>query len=133
MKRSLLGVLVGVVVSAVVIAIVQAIGHQVYPLPKGINPGNMEALKQLMPTMPLGAFFFVLGSYILGTWAGVWTTCRLTRPHPFIHGWITGGILLILGIVNQVILPHPLWFSVASLAIFVGITGLVVSLSRSRE
>ncbi|MCK6623004.1 MAG: hypothetical protein HUU32_18855 [Calditrichaceae bacterium] len=42
----------------------------------------------------------------------------VTNQHRVLHGMIVGGIMLLAGIVNMAMIPHPLWFWVVGVLIF---------------
>jgi len=115
--RSILGILVGAVVAGIVIAGVEALSSLVYPLSAGVDPHDREALRQVIKALPAGAFLFVLAAWALGALLGAWVAARLAGRSPILHGLGIGLIFLIAGIVNMLMLPHPVWFWVAGIAV----------------
>ena len=115
--RRIGAVVTGLVASAAVVAVVEALGARVYPLPPGIDPSNMQAVKAHMAQMPVGAFIFVLAAWALGAAAGPWVATRLSPSRVAVHGTIVGVILLAMCIANMVMLPHPIWFWIAALIV----------------
>lgn len=120
MGRSLLGVFAGFAVAVVVVMIVEMIGMKVYPLPAGVDPTDPAALQALMPTLPLGAFLFVLLSWFLGAGAGAVVAQRVSKAATRVPGVVVGGLVLAAALYNMWAIPHPIWFMAAA------ILGLVV-------
>jgi hypothetical protein len=114
MMRGILGAIAAVLVGGLVILLIEMLGHACYPFPPGVDPRNHDSLGAYMKTAPLGAWMFVLAAYYVGSFAGgavgAWIGCR-----PW-AGWAAGAVLMTLGLVNLLMMPHPAWFWAASLA-----------------
>ncbi len=117
--RNILALLAGAVVSIVLIGLVQAAAHYVYPPPPGLDYNNPEVLKQIMMQAPVGALLMVLLSYFVGTFVGSWVAARLAADSPQRQAYLIGGMMLISGMMNLFAIPHPVWFWVGSVAVFV--------------
>lgn len=116
--RNVLAVLAGVVVAVILIALVEAVGHLVYPLPEGIDPNDSESLKAAMSRIPAGAMAFVLFAWAVGTLAGGWVATRIAAKGTVLHAMIVGVILMAVGALNMLMIPHPLWFWIVGLLLF---------------
>ena len=114
--RSVIAGVVGVVVALAVVTIGEAIGHIVYPLPPGMDFSNPAAVRDLVARMPLGAFLFVLGSWIAATIAGGAVAGAIARPRAMTLALVVGGVILAATIANLALIPHPAWFAVVALA-----------------
>ena len=110
MGRSLLGVLAGAVVAVVMIMIVESIGMFLYPLPAGVDPTDSAALAAAVPSLPLGAFLFVLASWVLGAGAGALVALRVARGPARWPGLAVGCLVLLGAAYNIMVIPHPTWF-----------------------
>jgi predicted MFS family arabinose efflux permease len=97
---------------------VEAIGHQVYPLPEGLDMKNIEAVKAYVAALPTGALLFVLLAYGLGSFAGGWLAAKIARTSQIHLPLTVGGIQLLFGIMNIVMIPHPTWFAIAAVIVF---------------
>jgi predicted MFS family arabinose efflux permease len=71
-----------------------------------------------MADVPAGALLLVLLARGVGTFAGGWLAARLAPRAPLSHAMIVGLILLAAGVMNMVMLPHPLWFWFPGVALF---------------
>lgn len=111
--------LAGVFAGSVVIMGVEMISSMLYPLPAGLDTSDHAALASHIGTLPAGAFVLVLAGWLLGTLAAAWTAARIAQRKPMLHGAIMGGLFLVLGVANMLMLPHPAWVWVCGILIFV--------------
>ena len=91
--RSVIAGAAGVAVALVTVTIGEAIGHAVYPLPAGMDFSNPAAVRELVASMPLGAFLFVLGSWIAATIAGGAVAGAIARPKAMRLALVVGGVI----------------------------------------
>lgn len=118
--RSVLAVIVGVVAGGVLISRVEMLNSRFYPMPAGLNPNDSTAMASYIRDLPAAAFGGVLAGWAIGTFCGAWIAAQIARRKPIVHGAVIGAVFLILGIVNMVMLPHPIWVWVCSIIIFIG-------------
>ncbi len=118
MGRSILAVIAGLVLGVVLIFVVESAGHFVYPLPADLDMTNPEALKNLMANAPVGALLFVILAWAVGSFGGGWLATRLAQKSHVMHALIVGGLLMAAGIMNMLMIPHPVWFWVLGLAVY---------------
>jgi hypothetical protein len=114
MVRNILGVIAGFFVGGIFVFLLEWIGHQVYPLPAGVDMTNTAAIVEYMKTAPLGAFLAVLvaqsaGSLFGGLITGLITIAKNTCAI------IYGVLALIMAAINVFMIPSPIWFSVLAL------------------
>jgi hypothetical protein len=118
--RRIFGVILGFVVASAVMMLIEFTnGHLLYPdlgrAAKHIK--DAAAMRDLMASAPTGAFVVVLGGWLLGSIAGGWTATRFTRTDSGVPALILGVLLTLAGISNNLMMPPPAWFWVASLAV----------------
>lgn len=111
--RGILAVVAGFVVASVVMMCVEFVnGHLIYPelgrAAEGLT--DREAIRQVMAAAPVGAFLVVLFGWILGSVAGGYVAAKITAVAPMRHAIITGVLLTLAGIANNLMLPPPTWF-----------------------
>jgi hypothetical protein len=72
-------------------------------------------------------------AYVLGSLSAGWVAARLGGGRPMRMAAITGVVLTLGGIVELVMVPHPLWFDVLSTLTFVpmALLGARVAFSRA--
>ena len=117
--RSFLGIVAGLIVGSVVIALVERLNGLVFSLPPGVDVTNREALAEAMSDMPALALVGVLVAWGLGTFLGSWTAVRIGVREARSQALIVGMILLAAAIVNMLTLPHPVWFWIVGVLLFV--------------
>ena len=119
MGKRILAVIAGIITSFILIAIVEYISALVYPLPPGTDFKNVEAMKQLMQTLPVGALWFVVLAYTVGSFGGGLIAAIVAPSYKIRSGIIVGCVVMAGGIMNLIDIPHPLWFAVITLLVFV--------------
>lgn len=115
--RILAAVAAGLVVGFLVIAGVEAFGSKIYPSPAGLDPTDAAALETFIAGLPPGAFLLVLAGWGLGALLGSWIATRLGPSRHMAPGLIVGAVLVVAGVANMMLLPHPLWFWAATLVV----------------
>ncbi len=120
--RSLAAVVGGFIVASLVMMIVEMInGRVLYPdlgqAAAGVT--DREAIRALMAAAPVGALLVVIAGWALGGLAGGWTAARLAGRSAVAHGLVIGTMLTLAGVANNLMIPPPLWFWVAGLAVLI--------------
>ena len=119
MARNVIAVIIGIIVAGVVIFSVQQVNERLFPLPDGLTIEDREGMIAHIKTLPTLAFIIVLLSYLLGTIAGCFVALKIASSHFLPICLIVAGFLLIMSIINLITIPHPLWFSLVNLAIYI--------------
>lgn len=113
--RAFLSVVLGLVVgSALNMALVTAGGKLVTP-PAGADLSTMDGLKASMHLFGPQHFVFPFLAHALGTLVGAavaWLAAGLASTRP---GYVVGGVFLLGGLANVLMLPSPGWFSALDL------------------
>ncbi|MFN8524607.1 MAG: hypothetical protein U0821_16035 [Chloroflexota bacterium] len=107
MLRTPLAILGGLAVSFVIIGLVESVSSAMYPLPEGVAPTDVDALRSFIRTLPVGAFVMVLAAWALGALGGAWVAGRLAGRAQIAHGLAVAAFGLGAAIANMVMLPHP--------------------------
>lgn len=116
MLKNILGVIAGFFAGGLFVTIFEWLGHQLYPVPATVDPGNLSSVAEYIRSAPLGALLSVLLAQSMGSFVGGLVT-----------GWMTGrkrGAILIYGLLalfmaglNAFLVPHPTWFVIISLVL----------------
>lgn len=132
--KSFGSVLAGFVLAGAVMMLIEYInGRVLYPelakAAEGVT--DQEAVRRIFATAPLGALLVVVAACGLGGLAGGWLTARLSRP---LHGpaLALAALLTLAGVGNNLMLPPPLWFWIATLIALPGGTLLGARLAGPR-
>jgi hypothetical protein len=124
MGRKILAVLVGMIAGFAVIGLVEGLSNTLFPVPAGVDTTDMEALKRHVMTLPASAMLLVLAAHALGALAAGYACARIARAHWPTGSWIVGGLLLCAGVANLLLLPHPAWFAVADVLLYLPLAHL---------
>ena len=116
--RNILGIVVGVLVGTVVIALVQILGHQVYPVTEGVDINDREAMVALVKNLPVGSLLFVIAAYFAGSFVGGAVAAFIGRGARVRHALVVGALLLVAGVMNLMAIPHPVWFNILTVLVF---------------
>ncbi len=119
MARNAIAIILGIVVAFLVIMSIQMINYSLFPLPEGIDMENQEAMKEHIQTLPVTAFVIVLLSYLIGTFVSVFVAIKIAASHFRTIALILGTFLMIMSIINLIRIPHPIWFMIIEVLIFI--------------
>jgi hypothetical protein len=116
-RGSVIPVWAGSLVAGLLVWVMELLGSLIYPSLSGMSSDDPAAVKAAMANLPAGALILVLLGWIVGTFAGAWITAQRAERAPIGHGLVLGGFFLVGAIVNMLMIPHPIWFWIAALAI----------------
>ncbi len=119
MVRNVLGILTGLVVGFIVTAGIQMMNYRLAPLPAGLSPTDVEGMKAYMANLPTVAFVIVLISHIMGTASACFMACKIADNRFTLLALILGGFFLVMGIINLLSIPHPIWFSAVDCLVYI--------------
>lgn len=135
--RSVLAVVAGFVTATVIMMAVETVnGRFLHPemgrLAQGMT--DREAIRALLASAPVSALLVVILGWALGGLAGGCVAAWIGRSAPVRHAVVLGGLLTLAGVANNLMLPPPLWFWIAGLAVFIPAThsGARLALRTSR-
>ncbi len=117
MVRIIIGVIAGLVIGVLVIYAIESLGHRLYPLPPGVDLEHPEAMGEWIETLPAGAFAIILAAFVGGSFAGGLVSTLIARDRP-VPALLVGGLLTVAGIANVMMIPHPLWFTIVSVLVY---------------
>lgn len=104
--KNILAVIAGWLVgSGVNMGLIQ-IGHKLFPI-KGIDPSNMNALAEVMPTLGFEYFIFPFLAHALGTLVGAAIAFYIAANHKMKFAFGIGVLFLLGGIMVNFMLPGP--------------------------
>ena len=114
-------VVLGLVVGMIAITLMHVLGELLYPLPEGVDGNNPESLAAYIPTMPFGAFMMVLLAHQSGAFFGSIAAVLVLRKsgNAMRLGFIVGALMMVFGIMNLFMLPHPAWFAIVDTVLYI--------------
>ena len=92
------------------------IGHKLLPI-AGIDPNDMDAIAEVMPTLEFKYFIFPFLAHALGTLSGATIAGLMAASHKMKFSLGIGGLFLLGGIVVNYMIPGPTWFAVVDIVV----------------
>jgi hypothetical protein len=134
--RSILAVVAGfVAASAIMMAVETVNGKILYPELGKSAAGvtDVKKIKEIMASAPIGALIVVLFGWGLGSLAGGFLTTLISQKPPGRPAFVLAGLLTLAGVANNLMLSPPIWFWLATLAVFLPATYLGARLVPGKE
>jgi hypothetical protein len=113
--RNILAVAAGVIVGGVVNLLLLELGYAFFPLPSGVVPADIDSLRLNMQYFEPQHFIAPFVAHAVGTLVGSIICVAFAASKKWQLSFIVAGFFLFGGIINAVLLPSPLWFSVIDL------------------
>jgi hypothetical protein len=111
MGRTIAGVVVGVVVAWLAIMLAEFASAPLHPMPAGLDMRDPESVAAFVATLPASALLLVLSGWVLGGLVGGYLAASISRKP---RAALTVGIVIVLGVIaNAVMIPHPMWMTIA--------------------
>lgn len=111
MLRSILAVLAGLMAAWLTVSLFEFASMHTFPPPPGVDVRDPAQLAQLVARMPAGALGLVLAGWVVGALDGglvARLVARRTMPAAIVGTCVALGALLMV-----VMVPHPMWMSLA--------------------
>ena len=114
----------GLVVAFVVMMIFEYANSFIYPLPADLNIYDPAAVRAFTASLPWTAYILVFLGWVLGAFKAGWVTTYLSKEKTYRLSFLTGAILTILGIINNIAIGHAMFFNLIGLPMFILFTYL---------
>ena len=121
MGRIILAVVVALLMAFAVISVAQMLTAYVVAPPSSQVMTDPAAMRHYMMNVPPLGYIMVVIGWIVGAFAAGFIVTKMSRREsPGMTLSLVVGALLTLGaIVNFVVLPHPIWFVIVGLLVFI--------------
>jgi hypothetical protein len=113
--RNILAVVTGFIVGSLVNFSLIKISGSLIPPPNGADITTMEGLKETMHLFEPKHFLFPFLAHALGTLVGALIAVKIAANNYLKLALLIGGLFLIGGITNVLMLPSPTWFTIVDL------------------
>lgn len=114
--KNILAVITGIVAGSIVNMGLIMVSGSIIPPPEGADITTMEGLQEAMHLFEPKHFLFPFLAHALGTFAGAFTAVIIADNHKLKFALAIGCLFLVGGIINVIVLPSPLWFTITDLA-----------------
>jgi hypothetical protein len=119
MVKKILSTVLGLISGLFVIFSMEVLSHIIYPMPAGIDLGDVEAIRAYTSSAPSIIFLLLVLSYALGSLAGGLIAAAIAPVNKMAKAITVGGILMGLGAYNLFMIPHPVWTIIISIFLFI--------------
>lgn len=113
--KNSLAVVVGILVGSALNMGIIMISGSVIPTPNGADVTNMEGLKATMHLFEPKHFIMPFLAHALGTFVGAFIASKMASTHKMKIATGIGCWYLLGGIINIMMLPSPIWFTLLDL------------------
>jgi len=134
MLRNLLATFLGLVVGmAWNGALIELNSSVLFPMPEGMDPGDLEAFQAYLDTLPATAFLVVMAAHLGQAGLGGWVAARLSGSRPVRQALVVGAISMIGGLMMLFLVDGPVWMwvEVPLYLVLAWLAGRAVERSRS--
>ena len=120
---NVLAVVIGIVLEMVFMMMLHIASTLVYPLPEGVDfmsadAENQTRLNEWFASLPGGAFLLAALCHGLGCMSGAILATLIAGRRTMIPAIIVGLFFMIGGIMNLSAIPHPPWFPIVDLPVY---------------
>lgn len=113
--RAVLAVVLGFVAGSAVNMGLIMLSTEAIPPPPGADVKTMEGLRASLHLFEPKHFVFPFLAHAVGTFVGAFVAALLAPGKSATPSYVVGGLFLLGGIANVLMLPAPAWFSAADL------------------
>ncbi len=115
---NILAVIAGCFAAVVTIGLGEMMLSKLYPLPQGVNFNDNEAARQAILGMPASSFILMLAAYALASFFGGLIASLISKNQKKRVAIAVGVTLTVFGAYNVWLIPHPIWFTIINLLLF---------------
>jgi hypothetical protein len=140
--RFVLALPAGLVIMMATIAAVESLGLRAFPpgetmaaaveLAKSDVEAGRAAMRDALPTVPVGTFVNVLAAWMLGGAAGAFLAGSIAARAHLALGVAIAALLLLACVTNLALIPHPAWMWPAGVVLPAGTAITVAAWTRPR-
>lgn len=119
MKRNILSVVVGLVTAIITFLIAETINGNLHPAPTTLDYKNTIAVRAFFENQPISLWLLVLAGWVIGSLLCGFLIKLISKSDNKKLPIIAGCILTLSAVANFFSLPHPTWFIVVGLLVFI--------------
>jgi hypothetical protein len=118
LRRTVWPVFAGLLVAFIIMMLFEFTNSYFYPLPEGLDIYDSNAVKAFTATLPWTAYILVIIGWILGSFKAGCVTTYLAKETTYRLTAVVGGLLTLMGVLNNVMLGHSLLFNIVTIPLF---------------
>ena len=119
MKRNIISVVIGLATAIITFIIAETINALLHPVPANLDYKDSIAVKAFYESQPLSMWLLVLAGWIIGSLLCGLLIKIITKNDNRKLPIIAGIILTLSAVANFFSLPHPTWFIIIGLIVFI--------------
>ncbi len=116
--KNILAAVVGCITGVVVISICEMLLGFLFPFPAHIDAYNKEVIAKAMFLMPPVALALLLLVYAIASFSGGLVATLISGKTKATPALSVGIVLTIAGVNNTIVLPHPVWFNIINVGMY---------------
>ena len=117
--KNIFAVIAGLIASIIIFSLFEYLSTMFYPFPKDLDVTNMTGMKDYISTLPSAALWIILGGYAIGSFVAGLIIGSISKSPLNKLPFIAGGILTIAAIINLISIPHPVWFMIVNVLLYI--------------
>jgi hypothetical protein len=119
MMRTITSVVLGLVTAVAIFLITETANSSLHPAPSGMDYKDSVAVRAFYENQPITLWLLVLGGWIVGSMLCGYIIKLISKSENKKLPGIAGIVLTLSAIANFFSLPHPTWFIVVGLLVFI--------------
>ena len=124
MARNAMAIVVGLTVAFIVKWTHVSIDNRLFPIPSDVNQEDMEAVRLYFKELPSLSLILTLVFNALTVFCASFVTVKVAASQHRNLALGIGLFLLVMSLVRLFTLPHPIWFIIADICLYIPIAGL---------
>lgn len=122
MKRNIISIIVGIITAGLIFTIVETINMKLHPFPAEIDINDKVGLKNHFSQLPILFWAMVLFGWAIGAMICGFLIRLISKSESTKLPLIAGTILTLTAVINFLSFPHPTWFIIVGLVVFIPMT-----------
>lgn len=121
MLRAILSIVGGVIAAFVIVMLGDMLSQAVAASTAGAPPtdmGDRAAIEAWMAGLPTTVFVIMLAGWTVAAFVAAFVAARFGRKGAW-PGWVAAGLFLCATAANLLLIPHPLWMTVAGVVLVI--------------
>lgn len=133
MLRKILSMIAGLTAAITIFIITESINGSLYPIPSDLDFTNPEAVKSFYGNQPVLFWLLVLLGWAIGSFVCGFLIKLISKTEKKLLPIIAGVLLTLSAVANFFALPHPTWFVIVALLLFIPLVLLGHKIYKPKE